>query len=426
VRARAGAPGYPVAVNETNTVASWCRAGILLAALGAASAPLAAQLAEARDTVVLTNGKELRCRVLRMNEAEVVVRTGSTDRTLKRQDVRSVDSIAEKHKQLMAIWRNTSPADVRALLELALVARNAGLMHEERLLYWYAALQQPDNESIHQFLGNRKIAGKFLVEIDKKWVPFDKADALGADFDDAWALRSEHFAIRCAGGLRMGLDTLMDLEGLYDSFLDLFGADLGLYELIEPIDVRLYRNRAQMPSAGTFVGAYFLPGEATLYTCIEDGKTYALMHEATHALLYCFLVRAARSRGEVPSWLDEGWAEYMQGRLQQKAPGKPTLKDHSEQPGHLQAMAGPARGELYGVHRLLNFKSGDFSASSRQDLKYAQAWALFRYLFEATDPELKGRFLGYLREVVRGQGQASTFRRIFAADEKRLDVEPWR
>lgn len=411
---------------EIHARKSWWRAGVWSVALAIAPAPLAAQLAEARDSVVLTNGKELRGRVLRMNDTEVVLRSGSTDRTLKRQDVRTVDCVAVKHKQLMAIWQNTSPSDVRALLELALVSRNAGLPHEERLFYWYAALQQPDNEQIHQFLGNRKAGGKFLVEIDKKWVPFDKADGLGTDFDDAWQLRSEHFAIRCAGGLRTGLDTLMDLEGLYGRFHELFGDELGLYELVEPVDVRLYRSRAQMPSAGTHVGAYFATDEAALYTCMENGKTFALMHEGTHALLYYFLVRAARTRGAVPAWLDEGWAEYMQGRLQQKTPGKPVLLGHSEQPGHLRAMAGAPRGDLYGVHRLLNFKSGDFSASSRQDLKYAQAWALFRYLFEATNPELKGRFVAYLKEAVRGQGQASTFRRIFAADEKRLEVEPWR
>lgn len=401
-----------------------CR--LLVIAMLACTSSLRAQTVEPRDTVVLTSGKELHGRVIRMDEKEVVLRTGSTDRSIRRQQVRSVDCVTVKHRQFMDIWQNTSPSDVKALLELALVANNAGLPHEARLMQWYAALQQPDNATIHAMLGNREQNGRFLVEIDGKWVPFEKADALGTDFDDAWRVRSEHFAIRCAAGLRSGLDTLMDLERLYWTMHDLFGAVLELPELVETVDVRLYRSREQMPSLGTHVGAYFSTDEAALYTCMADGKPFALMHEATHALLHYLFVRTARTRGTLPAWLDEGWAEYMRGRLPLSQPGKPQLLAHSEAPEHVQAMATADRGDLYGVHRILNFKSSDFSASTHQQLKYAQAWALFRFLFESQDAALREHFDQYLRDAVRGRGQASTFRRLFAADEQRLDTEPWR
>lgn len=227
----------------------------------------------------------------------------------------------------------------------------------------------------------RKVS-KFQVEIGGHWVLFEAADALGVDFSNAWQLRSEHFAIRCAAGLRTGLDTLMELEGFYWLFHELFGSELQLLELTEPLEVRLYRQRDQMPNLSDNVSAYFSVSEIAMYTCVENGRPHALFHEGTHALLYCFFVRAAKSRGVLPAWLDEGWAEYMDARIQTSLPGKPKLRARSINSGHSAQLVTAGRDHsLYSVHALLNMKTGDFMASTKQAYKYAQSWALFCYLF---------------------------------------------
>jgi len=390
-------------------------------------AGVTAQTVEARDTVVLTTGKELHGRVMRMDADEVILRVGSRDRTIARKKVRSVVSVAIRHRSLMMAWQDTPTTDVARLLELSAAAANSGLPHESRLLRWYAVLQRPGDAAIHELLGNRERRGRFSVKIDGKWVPFEKADALGGDFDDAWRLRSEHFAIRCGAGLRAALDTLMALERLYWTFHELFGDELDLLELVEPIDVRLYRDRSQMPALGTHVGAYFSSSEPALYTCFENGRPFALVHEATHALLHHFFVRATKSRGTLPGWLDEGWAEYMEGRIQAGGTSKPVLAGLSRQPVHRRTLlAAKKQKKLYGVHRLINFKSSDFSASSLQGIKYAQAWALFSFLIEHKDAALRSAFFDYLREAAAGKGQASTFRRIFKRQLRQLEEEPWR
>lgn len=387
----------------------------------------AAQTAEPTDTVVLTDGKTLAGLVLRQDENEVLLRVGTRDRTIPRASVRSVDSIAARHRLFLNGWRSVPADDAAQLLEMAQAATHARLPHETRLMLWYAALARPKEAAIHELLGNRQQGGRFLVQIDGAWVPFEKADALGEDFGKAWLLRSRHFSIRCAAGLRAALDTLLDLEALYWAMQDLFGKDLKLLEICETIDVRLYRSRQQMPGIGTHVGAVFAADEAALFTCFENGKAFALAHEGTHALLHYLFVRAARSRGALPGWLEEGWAEYMLGRLDTKVPGKPVLRERSEMPGHRAVLAEAARrGDLYGVHRLLNLKSSDFMASSLQDIKYAQAWALFRYLIENGNTQLRASFVDYLREATAGRGQASTFRRIFARQEQQLETEPWK
>ena len=55
---------------------------------------------------------------------------------------------------------------------------------------------------------------------------------------------------------------------------------------------------------------------------------------------------------------------------------------------------------------MLNLQSSDFGASSRQDTKYAQSWALFRFLFESEDQALRGISGGGVR-AARGHGSRS-------------------
>lgn len=398
---------------------------VMVAGLAAPRAACA-QTTEARDVVVLTTGKELRGRVVRVDAKNVVLRVGSVDRTIARDDIKSIDSVAQKHRDWMAAWQKTDLDDTHALLALASEAERVGLKHEARLVQWLVAIQRPTDATVHKALGNREVRGVFQVEIDGKWVPFDKADDLGQDFANAWRLRSEHFTIRCAAGLRLGVTALLEFEGVYWLFHELFGAPLQLFELVEPIEVRLYRSREQMPNLANTVGAYFSVDEPALITFAERDRASALEHEGTHALLHFFCERAAKSRGELPAWLDEGWAEYMDGRIQTRVPGKPVLLAKSVFAEHSAMLAELPADDRYGVHRLLNFKASDFGASSRQHEKYAQSWALFRYLFEHPDAAVRDQFTEYLREAVAGRGQASTFRRIFARMEKQLETEPWR
>lgn len=387
--------------------------------------PVAAQTTEARDLVVLDTGKELRGRVVRESETEIVLRVGSTDRTLPRAQVRSVDCVARKHRSLLRAWRDTPANDAKALVALAEQADRSGLPHEGRLFRWYALTLTPDDADLHASLGNRRVGKRYMVKLGSREAPFADADALGADFANAWQLRSEHFAMRCAAGLRAALDTLLALEIHYHTLHERFGAGLELLELVEPVDVRLYRDRAQMPNLSNNAGAYFSESEPALFTCWENGRAYALFHESTHALLHWHFVRAAGTRGGLPGWLDEGWADYMEGLYDTRLPGKPAPRERSVMGAHLACLAATRPDERYGVHRLLNFKNSDFGASSNQQLKYAQSWALFRYLIESQDLTLRKAFFDYLREAAKGQGQASTFRRLFRKQEEELETKPW-
>jgi hypothetical protein len=289
----------------------------------AALAQAPAQSAPPRDRVVLVDGKELRGRVVHEDANEVLLRVGTTDKPIARKLVREVHAVANHHRELLQQWRDSSPDDPAAMLRLARRADEQGLPHEARLFRWYALLQRPDDVELHTALGNRLAGKQWLVALGDKRVPFDRADAMGVDFAAAWRLRSEHFELRCAAGLRTTLDTLLELEGQYHAFHAAYGDSVRLLELCEPIPVHVYRDRAQMPQQSGAIGAYYKPDEATLFTCCENGRAYALAHEATHALLHHTFGRALRAKGELPAWLDEAWAEHFAGRLQTRVPGKP-------------------------------------------------------------------------------------------------------
>lgn len=374
----------------------------------------------ARDRVVLVDGKELRGRVVHEDANEVLLRVGSTDKAIARKLVREVHAVATHHRELLQQWRDSSPEDPAAMLRLADKADEQGLPYEARLFRWYALLQRPDDVELHTALGNKRAGKQWLVALGDKRVPFDRADAMGVDFAAAWRLRSEHFELRCAAGLRVALDTLLELEGQYHAFHASYGDTLRLLELCEPIPVHLYRDRAQMPQQSGAIGAYYKPDEATLFTCCENGRAYALAHEATHALLHHTFGRALRAKGELPAWLDEAWAEHFAGRLQTRVPGKPVLLTHSVQPAHRTTLAHSAANDLLSVQRVLNLQQGDFQASTGQAGKYAQAWALFTFLFEHGDDAIRATFGDYLRQAAAGKGQSSTFRKLFAAHEALL------
>ena len=75
----------------------------------------------------------------------------------------------------------------------------------------------------------------------------------------------------------------------------------------------------------------------------------------------------------------------------------------------------------YDLHRVLNFESGDYAASSNQGLKYAQGYVLFHYMLHGVPGPTRDTFFDYLRSAVGGQGQASTFRRMFRKQLRALE-----
>jgi hypothetical protein len=136
--------------------------------MGALLTPrIEAQTVAARDKVILVGGKVLQGRILLVSNEHVVLREGSVDRTFPRKVVQSIESVAVRHRELLAAWQNVNVANADDLLALAARADLDGLPYEARLLRFYALLARPADPAIHKALGNR--AQGFQVPSRDRW-----------------------------------------------------------------------------------------------------------------------------------------------------------------------------------------------------------------------------------------------------------------
>lgn len=374
-----------------------------------------------RDTIKLWSGKKIQGRVVLVLLDKILVQVGTVERWIERDKIAEFETVAKSHRKLLEDLRAT---DRDALGELAGLARSSlagNLPHEARLLYLRILLRDPEHLEAHQALGHKKRRKLWMIKDGDKWRSFDSIKKTRKSWKDAWNLRSEHFQVRCDTGLDETLNTLFELEYFYDTFYQLFQRDLQMREVLEPIQVYVYRDQKQFPAISNNIGAWFSTTEEILYTWMQgDGQPFALFHEGTHALLHELAGGSTRGRGQMPGWLDEAWAEYMQTVLVVERPGCADLRVGWINQTHLELLH-QSREEHYGLHRVLNFKDSDFAASTRQNLKYAQSYALFAHLLDGSQEKYRQRFLGYLHEALAGRGQASTFRKIFEKDLETIE-----
>lgn len=374
-----------------------------------------------RDVVELASGKQLRGRIVLATDAHVILRIGSRERRVARDKIKRYTSVFETQGEVLRSLRRLDKETPEALITLADFCKEHALPHTERLLLWRILLIDASHDVAHERLGHQKRKGEWRIPGRGGALTMERAAKVRSDWGKAWELRSEHYAVRCSAGLRSTVLTLFDLEFFYHYLLAIFQGELGLREVIEPMQAYLYRDQRQFPRIGTHAGAYFSPAENILFTYVGDprARPYGLFHEATHSLLYNTTTGASRSRGRLPPWLDEAWAEYMQCVVTGGRAGCPDHAPARLATRHVHTLLRAKR--PYKVHRILNFEVDDYHASSKQGLKYSQGCVLFHYLLHGEDGAFRREFLDYLREAVSGKGQASTFRRIFRRHLDRIE-----
>ncbi len=383
-------------------------------------AALVAQAGDQRDTVTLTRGSAVEGRVLRVEADAVRVQVGSRVRTIPRDRIQSIDSVAQHHRQLLTALRRTDQASAAQLLELVEQCDTGRLEHEARLLCYRILLLDPDHPEANERLGHRDTGNGWRLPVAGRWLPLAVVEERRMRWNDAWQLRSEHFEVRCDRGLATTIRVLFELEYFYAGFYELWQRELELDELLTPATCYVYGDREQFPSASNNVGAWFSQSENVLYTWMQgDGRPFALFHEATHAVLYNLAGGSRSGRGRLPPWLDEALAEHMETVIVPVRPGIATLRPDRVHRGHL-ALVAESR-DPYSLQRVLNFNSSDYGASSKQRLKYAQSYALFHHMLTGAGGTYRDRFTQYLRDALAGRGQASTFKRIFARELTKIE-----
>jgi hypothetical protein len=372
-----------------------------------------------RDTVVLKTGKEIKCRVVLELDDRIAILRGTRVKWIDRKKIRSVDSVFRSLRGILTKF-DTSEHKPKVLMELAKACEKAQLPHEAKLFYWSVILLEKNHAAANEALGH-KLAGKsWRVPVDGAWRSLDSAEKVRANWGKAWRIRSEHFELRTDAGLKTAVHTLLELESFYRHLFDLFQVPLELREVTIPIQVHLYRESKKFPRLSNNVDAYFSIADNVLFTFLDDlGRPLTLFHQATHATIYNLGGSRRGRRTELPGWLYEGWADFMEGILVPAKNGRLKLnltRRLGYRIGNLAAEKKP-----YSLRRVLNLQETDFSASSKQPLKYAQSYALFLFMMEAQSEKYLRRFLAYMKKALAGKASASAFRNVFKKDLKTIE-----
>jgi hypothetical protein len=370
------------------------------------------------DLVVLKDGQELHGRVVFEDEGTLVLRQGTGDTTLERDQVEHVES---RLRNLGALLDNDARAkhDRRDALELlAAQATEMGLAGEAQVFWLRMLLLGGDDAAAHRALGHSLRGRAWVVPLDRKHVPWEQRIQLASDWGSAWQCSSLHYELRSNLSLLETLDALLDLERLYRAFYEVFGVELGLYEVCEPMRVHLHADSASYPETAREV-ALFDPGDDTVRVKASEGFDFrALAHEATHQLLYDTVFRARKQSGRLPAWLDEGLAEYVSAGVE-RVPGL-VFKVGRPEAEHFRVHRRAL--EPFPLARVLSFSASDYEASSERKQKFAQSYTLVYFLMHGAKGRYRAGFFDYLRLACGGGGTGEDLVSSLRADMAKLDA----
>lgn len=360
------------------------------------------------DHVELNNGVKLDGHIVFKDADTLVLREGSRDREISMSDVSIVHSRAANLREALERWDKVGPGDAAGTLDLARFCKRIELEDEARLFAWRMLALDPKNADAHEMLGHQRHGSAWSVRDGTRSFAFDKLADLRKEWIDAWKMSSTHYRMRSNLDLKSAVDTTLDLEGFYRSFFRLFGRELRLYEVIDPMACEVHADAKSYPELLGNRPAYFDPASNTLLINAANGLDRgALFHEATHQILHVTAVLTSKATGEIPGWLDEGLAEYMRAGVDGQS-GHATFAPGLLHKVHFRAHA--TAKEPFSLNRVLNFQSDDFLASTKVELKYAQSYTLVHYCLHGENGKFRERFLEFVRGTYHGQASASRFK----------------
>lgn len=369
------------------------------------------------DRVVLGNGKELLGRVVYEDRQRVVLRVQDKDVEFDRKEVTRVSSNVRELADLLSndARMGSTPED---LLFLSEQARECGLEGEEHSYLWRRLLRDSDDEGINKALGHRRSGSGWLVPMGSRTVSIANRVRLAADWSTAWEFSTLHYRVRSNLDVETTLGILLDLERLYLAVYEVFGEELRLYEICAPMNVALHASSVSYPETGAEGGYYAIQTDTIHVDASKGFQWHLLAHEATHQVLQNALLLGEARTEVLPSWLNEGLAEYVAAAVSH--PDR-TLVFH---PGALrrdyfQLHAATAARERLDLSRVLVLESGDYRASTDRDLKYAQSYTFVHFLLHGEDQRYRAGFLEFLGALGRGKRSSSELK-------KRLGISSWR
>ncbi len=373
-----------------------------------------------RDEVTLKDGRVLKGWVVYEDEKEILLRTGTREQAIPVAEIGSLRSVSRSLAKWVDRHRGLGKEDRAARAQLAKACAEDGLESEAKLEWLGVLALDPGDPEANEALGHRRGAGgTWQLPYRNGWWPLGRLEKVRADWNDAWELESEHYRVKTNLALPAALAAALDLEFVLHDFYRAFGRELRLREPEEPMLVELHRDRDTYPEIGGNRIAYFDRNENCVRVSTGGSvRPEILFHEATHQILHVTAARARGGTGEVPDWLGEGLADYVAYGVSGEA-GKRTFSTGARAEHHFREFAAAER--PYDLPRVLQFEAGDFGASSKAALKFAEAYTLVHFCLHGAEGKYRERFLGFVEGAYRGQGSATDFKKALGEREDVLE-----
>jgi hypothetical protein len=372
----------------------------------------------AQDTVELLDGTQLEGRVVLETPERVIVRKGSRDREVERAKVKRVESRAHALDELLASWLALEKVTAEATLELARKAKASGLSGEAEVLAMRVLAVDPSNEAAHLFLEHERRGENWILRRGSRRLSLERRVEQSRDWGEAWEFTTSHYVLATNLELATACDLALELELYYRNFYAWFAIELGLYEVLEPMASHVHADKSSFPDESGRIGYFDGQANRLVELATQDNLLGVLTHEATHQILYN-TARAARvSSSAVPPWLDEGLAEFCSSARRGFA-GRASYALESRYDAHFVTHRDAKK--PYDLARILTFSTGDFAASSKADLKYAEAYTLVHFCLLGDQGAHRRPFLDFLGTALRGKGSSTDFKNALLMDERRLE-----
>lgn len=356
------------------------------------------------DRVELVDGTKLTGRVVHEDAAKVVLRNGSRDRTIERAEIASTHSRLASWKEAMERWRTLDKEDATKIADIATFAVRMELAEEARVFALRSIAVDPENRVAREILGHeRKEKGWTMREDGRRWTWPERVKR-SAEFRDGWRLETTHWSVQTNLPLLEATNAILDLENFYAVYFEQIAPEVGVHHVDAPLAARIYADTKAYPELGGSRGFYDREGKVLVVNAALGVDRGLVVHEATHQLLDVTGISGAGARGEFPPWLEEGLGEYFRATTK----GPPGRLAYDETAIDLVSLRAQVHAtETYKLSRILVFDSGEYLATSRQDLKYAQSYTFVHFLIGADRGRYRDRFFDYLRSAWVGQSSST-------------------
>jgi hypothetical protein len=387
---------------------------------GACLAAVASAIAQddSRDRVQKTDGRELRGRVFsRFDGDEIVLQQGTHRTSIPRADVTAIDAVRERVGECMQHF-DRLPDHPRHLWYVIGHAQNRQLSDLARVLALDLVLRHPDHAEARAFLGHRRRGKDWLWPDGDEWRSLSDLERRHAEWGHPFVVDSEHFRLRTDASLRRAVDTLLDLERIYQWWLSRFGEPLHLYELRgDKVLFEVWRERGSFPRLNKLEHPYFQhriedthPPIARTYFDGAAGRPTRLTEVAVQALLYRTLADdpGLRTAHRFCGWGEVGLARHAE-RCLAGPPGRIAPVDWRLPLDEAALVAADPAGRLANLtHR--STRQLHFTVTDEVATDWATVHLFVTFLLTSEPPSGLGQgFLDYLRAAVRGaKGDSSS------------------